>query len=321
MTVEIILKDTSEENIDTLNAELAKSSFDERFQFLSMKNIDSLLNDINNNSSSSDRHLKPDDGDLTFEGLKSVYGQWTNVGEISFDVLFDRTSENDMTLALEFISRHHLDIKRVNNMAELLERSGLEEKHAFLGYLGDNPSQTTTEYPKDEQELTSPSSGVLLSHWGADSNPMYTTIYGNVDSPQLAKTKKQRINPEDNSLARDSNGHPVIVLPLLKADGTIGKQIDAIYSSLFEMGIRESFDSFVLQQYGAATAVSNINLPDLDEAKRVYSQLKSHLSLRELDVEGHPKNVNQIRNKALRTNLIQVMEIFDLEPQQTARMG
>jgi len=81
------------------------------------------FNDINNNPKSPQAHLKP----ITLKELKGLFGLWCEVGVLSFDVAFSRTSQAEAKKFAKFILKHAERIKELQGAQEMIERYNLSK--------------------------------------------------------------------------------------------------------------------------------------------------------------------------------------------------
>lgn len=307
LSVTISLKNKDNQQIAELNHALAALNLDKRVEFLEAGHQTDWLDEINTHPGSPQAHLKPADRDLTLEELQS-YFPGDVIGEARFDIGHSRTSEGDMQKILSFIGDHESKISSVRNMIDLLDRSGVGHLFQSLSYLESVFPDVTYEYPDAMKQLTIEGIGSGLSHYSPGSD-LYTTAYARVDMPKFLKSPKDKIDPGYNSIAKDSKGQAVIGLPLLKMDGSEADQVVAFYDRLWDLGVRESFHSFILQHYAHFIEVKHPSFNSEDEAKRVYDAIVSHLGVEFVDANGEV-DLSRIPDNVLKQNLSKTIDIL-----------
>jgi hypothetical protein len=118
----IRLKAKDDKGIIEVNKLLKKAGIKRTFT-TEQDNIN-WFNDINNNPKSPQNHLKP----ITLKELKGLFGLWCEVGVLSFDVAFSRTSQAEAKRYAKFILQHADLIEKLEGALEMIERYDLNEK-------------------------------------------------------------------------------------------------------------------------------------------------------------------------------------------------
>ena len=263
--VKIILKDRSEESIIKTNEILKEYGIINSFT-TEQDNID-WVQDINTNPLSPQKHLKP----ITLEGIKEAFGLWTDVGLMSFDVAFSRTSQLEAEAYTAFIHDHMEIIDTIDSGKELIERYDLiDEVVAVIKKLSTKEKEPE-KLPEDQRTKHDLQGGLFLcKSWSISP---FWIIFGKVDSPVFLK---DRIYVDDNynSLYKDKNGYAYMLFPLLTVDKNQLDAVIRIYDQAWELGLRENYNFIIPLIYG-------MDIVNITDVAKNYSESYSIEELRE----------------------------------------
>lgn len=240
--VTIVLKTKEDKQIEVLNKALRKVKI--KNQFITNKmNID-WVNDINNNPDSHQKHLAP----ITLEELIKMFPTYTEIGTLSFDIAFDRTSQDEANIYAKLILIIKQNIDYIKNGEDFIEKYNLtlEEIKAI---------QDLCIIPKEpeilpvEQRTKEINGGLLLcKSW---SKEKFWVIFGktNKDKPIFMKNK---IYVEDiyNNLYKDKNNYAYMLIPLLPLGNNSIEFAYDVYQNAYELGLRECPNYFLPMVYG-----------------------------------------------------------------------
>jgi hypothetical protein len=218
----------------------------------------SWLEDINSNPDSSVKHLKPADKDLSMDELKAMFPIWTDVGLSSLDIGFNRTSESVMQAFLEFINRNTGLIKESRGIKELINRCGDPEKFKSLSYLDSEPGEACYELPAHLQEDVD-LSGIATVE-GMNGTP-YQVIFGHVDGAQFKK-RRTHIHPSMDSIHRNLNGEPILLVQLMGIAEWSLDDISHAYAKACQLGMREDHRVFGAKVYGIELKIGSSGMPE-----------------------------------------------------------
>ena len=256
--MEIKLKESA--NIEAINAEIQGRV---KNHFITDQETLDWLFDINTNSDSRQRHLKPKEGNLTLEDIREIFPRWTETGLFEADLYFGRTTAEEMQIIADFIVTHQQDISYITDVKMLIERGEIAPSlHPILKLL-ERPQETDEEYPAEEQAKQRELQGghLLCKSWGM--NPFWV-IYGAVDSPRFLKERKY-IENIMNPLYRDDQGRAYLLIPL--HDFSQGFSEKA-YKEAWEMGLREHPSYFIPYCYSG-------NLQSIKETAKSFFEFYS----------------------------------------------
>jgi hypothetical protein len=263
--VVIRLKAKDDKSIIAIN-KLAKKAGIKRSFNIEADNI-AWVEDINNNPESAQKHLKP----ITLEKLKEVFNIWCEVGLLSFDVAFSRTSQAEAKKYAQFILKHQDLIDQLEGAQELIERYDLDEEEQTiikkLNYVRPAP----VKLPVEERTKKDLQGGhMLCKSWGLQP---FWVIFGNVESPVFMK---ERIFEEDiyNNLYRDKKGYGYLLLPLMPLGDKSVEFAEKVYDDAWSMGLREAFTYFIPMVYG-------LDITNIDKVAKDYREFYTVEELKE----------------------------------------
>ena len=272
-------------NLVELNKKLEKMGSENRF--LLEEDNKMWLDDINHNEKSEQRHLKPQGRDLTMEELKGMFKTWTDVGVLSTDLYFGRTSEEEMKLLAEFIFDHEEDIEYITSAKMLIERGNISEKYHSVLMNKDYQEEGPEKLPTEEQVVPDAEGGLLLCK-SFSSKPFYVS-FGRVEKPSFLKNK---IYKDDlyNDIYKDSRGYSYLLLPLNDFSEKFGEKV---YDRAWDLGLREEPHFFLsyVYQYSIAS-VEHVS----ERFKSFYTseerRARLEIALKAIDYEYLNTNLN-----------------------------
>jgi hypothetical protein len=236
-----MLKDKSEGNIARLNEVLKELGIESIF--LAESDNQAWLDDINKNPESPQKHLKPQDREMTLQELKDMFRGWTIVGQYQTDLYYGRTSDEQMEKLGKFIFDYASELEEVGGVKLLIERGNIpEEYHKTLLTLK-KEEVPPKMLPEDKQYKPDLESGNLLCK-SYSPNPFWV-LYGKVDKPKFLKEK---IYEEEvyNNLYRDSKGLGYLLIPLYDFSQGFGERV---FQEAWDMGLREHPNYFLPMVY------------------------------------------------------------------------
>lgn len=256
--------------IGSLNILLAKAKI--KNSFVTEKDTIDWLNDINTNPKAYQRHLKPADRDLTVEELKSFFPYDTEVGLLSFDVAFSRTTDKEAAKYAKFIEENEVALEHVIGGDSFLDKFNLTANQIKIFAALDKPEPEPEVLPKEEQTHPNLQGGLYLCR--SFSPDPFWLVFGNVTSPVFLKVRKYK---EDiyNNIYRDKKGYAYLMIPLLPLFHSGDKQVEfvsKVFDAAFQMGLRENFNFIIPIIYG-------LDLTSYEDAARDYME---HYSIEEL---------------------------------------
>lgn len=222
-----------EGHLETLNKELETLGIEN--SFTTRKHNEDWVNDINTNPDSPQKHLKPKDRDLRVDELIRLFSTWCEIGSLSFDVAFSRTSQEEVNKYVEFIMGHK-DELTLKGFDSLIDRFTLTLKECDVINEINVEEEPPKELPKDQQYIPDLQGGLFLCNsWGLKP---FWVIFGKVKSPRFLKTK---IYKDDlyNNLYKDKNGYTYLMLPLMPMDNSADNFIHDVFENAWNMGMRE----------------------------------------------------------------------------------
>lgn len=222
---------TNEKHLNTLNKKLTSMGI--KNSFTTRKDNKEWLNEINNDPNSQQSHLKPKDRNLEMDELIGMFSLFCEVGLMTFDVAFDRTSDDEAKKYVEFICEQENDL-HLKNGDELIDRYTLTDNEKSIinkiNILDEEPELL----PLNEQYSPELQSGLFLCYsWGLKP---FWVVFGNVETPSFLKVKKYK-EPIYNSIYHDKNGYGYLLLPLMPIGDS--EFIKKTYSDAMSMGLRE----------------------------------------------------------------------------------
>ena len=241
-------------SIKTLNRILVEMLIQN--SFTTEDNVTDWLQDINMNSTSHQKHLKPKDRDLTMDELKQMFPLQTEIGLLSFDVAFSRCSNAMAKKYLKFICENVTSIDYIQDIDAFIERYKVTSTQHKTLILLNKITPEPLILPKEEQYKPDLQGGLLLcKSW---SIKPFWVIFGKTidDRPQFLKT---RIYEDDiyNNIYHDKAGYAYLLIPLMPLNNEQVEFVEKVYSECWDMGLRESYTYFVPFIYGMD--VVNIN--------------------------------------------------------------
>jgi hypothetical protein len=260
----VYIKTKDDANLDRLNASLEKLELPNLF--LTEKHIKDWLEDVNNPD--SEHYIKRKDGEkVDYSYLKSYFGNWiTTIGQLSFDVAYGRTSQEEAKNYAKFIVKNIASIEYIKGGAELISRYVLTPKQKEVIALLEKPSNEPKKLPIHEQHHPDLQSGLFLCK--SFSPSPFWVVFGKVDAPTFLKT---RIYEDDlmNNIYRDKKGYAYLLLPLLPLGSNTSEFICSVYERAYGMGLREAFGLITSFIYG----VEFNNLKDMvEDLKNFYDE-------------------------------------------------
>jgi hypothetical protein len=243
----VFIESTGKKASDKLNKILEESTICNMFH-TEAHNID-WLKEINTDPKSQSAYLKPEGKDLTMEELKKRMGMWATENQMSFDVGFSRTSDEQAAAYAEFIVANKDSIKQLRGADELIERYDLTEEQIevikAMNYVEPEPEKL----PVEEQTKKTLQGGLLLCK--SFSPKPFWVMFGNVKSPSFMKDRIYK-DDDNNSLYRDKQGYGYLLLPLMPMSSakSTSEFCAEVYGSAHDMGLREDPYYFVPIIYG-----------------------------------------------------------------------
>lgn len=225
--------------------ELLKNKYElPNIGFLTQKENQDWLDDINKNPKSPQAHLKPEERNLTMQELKSIFKAWTEEGVLEYDFKYDRGNADDISKLSNFIKENSDKIDYLKNADELIkrfEKAVGESKNVLLNL--NKQDEPPKKLPVKDRRIPNLQSGIMLcKSWGIKP---FWVIFGRVERPTFLKEK---IYVEDvyNNLYRDKNGYAYMLLPL--NDFSEGF-IENVINEAQELGMREHPNYFAATVY------------------------------------------------------------------------
>jgi hypothetical protein len=258
------------EAVKKLNSMLVKAKI--KNSFITEQDTIDWLKDINYNPKSPQAHLKPENHDLTLDELKKMFPCWTEVGLLSFDVAFSRTSEEEAKKYAKFIEANKDSLEYIKGGDSFIERFDLTTAQSRTVTELEQPEPELEELPKEEQTNPDIQGGLFLcKSW---SPKPFWLIFGNVERPVFLKVKKYK-DDLNNRLYYDKAGYAYLMIPLLPLFHNGDKQVDfvvKVYNEAAQMGLRENFNFIIPIVYG-------LDLTNYEDAAKDYLE---HYSIEEL---------------------------------------
>lgn len=172
---------------------------------------------------------------------------------------------------MAFVQQNQADFKQISDVGELLKRVELQEsEYAELMYLSQSFEGVVYELPPERQDPKVWTEG-HVHEYNAIGRSKIVAVLANVDKPQW-KRRRQYINPDMDSIQRDPDGNAVVLLPLLPLNERVSDNLEAIYTRLVELGVRESFCSFIYKTY-RLFEFNHVDFSSLEEATEVLDML------------------------------------------------
>jgi hypothetical protein len=239
--VTIRLKAKDDKSITAVNKMLKKAGIKNSFT-TEQENID-WVNDINTNPDSPQKHLKP----ITLEEIKKVLSIWCEVGALSLDVAFSRTSQEEAKKYAEFILKNKDSIEGIQGGKDLVQRYDLTREEQDCIFMLTTKDPELKKLPKEEQTRHDLQGGLFLCK--SFSPSPFWVIFGKVERPTFLK---DRIYEDDlmNNIYRDKKGYAYLMIPLLPLNNKQVEFVSEVYDSAAEIGLRENFNFIVPLVYG-----------------------------------------------------------------------
>ena len=225
----------------SMNLELKRLGVKNSFH--TEKDNQAWLDDINKNPKSPQKHLKPENRDLTMDELKNIFPYWTETCLFFTDLYFNRTSESQMKKIATFIEKQCNNIQYIKSGDLLIERCpNLTQKEIDVIKSLKKPEKEPEKLPKDKQHVPDLESGLLLCK--SFSPEPFWVAFGKVDKPCFLKEK---IYKEDiyNNIYRDKQGYAYMLIPLMPF-GEAGLNVaEKTVNHAWKMGLREHPNFFL----------------------------------------------------------------------------
>lgn len=229
---------------EDLNKKLKKAAI--KNAFITDQMNQNWLDDINTNPEEN-KHIKPSDKDLTMDELKDIFPSWTEVGLLSFDVAYGRTSDKEAAKYAAFIEANTDSLECVRGGDEFIKRYDLTPAQNKIITELEMPEPEPEKLPVDEQVKPDLQSGLFLcKSW---SPTPFWVVFGNVERPTFLKTRIYR-DELYNNIYRDKKGYAYLLLPLMPINNRQVEFVTEVYNQAYEMGLRESFNFIIPLVYG-----------------------------------------------------------------------
>lgn len=263
----VYIKAKDDADLDGLNASLEKLELTN--SFLTDKHVKEWLEDVNNPESKF--YIEREDGEkVDYSYLKSYFGSWmTTIGQLSFDVAYSRTSQEEASKYAKFIVKNSASIDYIKGGDQLISRYSLTKKQKEVIASLEQPTEEPKELPTDQQNHPDLQSGLFLCK--SFSPSPFWVVFGNVESPTFLKTK---IYEDDlmNNIYRDKKGLAYLMLPLLPLGNNTSEFLCKVYERAYGMGLREAFAFILPLIYGV----------EFNELKTMVGDLKNFYTEDEL---------------------------------------
>ena len=232
------------------------------YEFTTAKMNQDWLDDINTNPKAHQRHLKPEDRNLTMEELKSIFPRWTNEGLLDFDVAFGRTSDAEAKKLAEFIVANKDSLEHIKGGDSYLERFEFTPEQIEVIKSLNQPEPEPEMLPVEEQTNPDLQSGLFLcKSWGLEP---FWVVFGNVERPSFLKVKKYK-DDLYNNLYKDKKGLAYMLIPLLPINNRQIEFVTEVYEHACSLGLRENFNFIIPLIYG-------LDLVNLNEVAANYKE-------------------------------------------------
>jgi hypothetical protein len=184
---------------------------------------------------------------ITMDDLHKYHPNETTVGLLSFDVSFSRTSQALAKKYAKFIAANVNSIEYLKGADELISRYKLTQGEIDSINALNKASEDPELLPVDEQNIPDLQSGLYLcKSW---SPTPFWVVFGNVDSPTFMKVRKYK-NDLYNNLYKDKKGYAYLLLPLMPINNKELEFVQKVYSSAWDMGLREEYTFIIPFIYG-----------------------------------------------------------------------
>lgn len=295
-------------------------------RFITDNDTRQWLDDINNNPKSPQRHLKPDDRDLTIKELRNIFPIFTETGLFYTDLYYGRTPVDQMQKIAQFIVEHPAMIEYITKVDTLIDRGDIPVQYHEILRGKEKPYEEPEMLPPEEQQTQDDlhSGHLLCRSW---SSKPFWVIFGKVEKPRFLKTQ---IYKDDlyNTLYRDKNGYAYLLMPLY--DFTPGFP-QKIFDEAWDMGLRENLFYFMAYVYRlgfnnttiAETLARDYNAKELaDRIERMMDLFKVYGSCLSYDVRGKKFTCASMRleSERERMNMINLLAKV-LQQKEPARLA
>jgi hypothetical protein len=229
------------------------------FRFTTEDDVRSWLSEINNDPSSPQAHLKPENRDLTREELEQMFPRETTVGMGMIDTAFDRTSAPSAHRLLEFLSGEEVfpHLQSIENLSDLIDtakydfvdpaRIGQQYARKFASF--DQIKLDRIPDPEYKKGKAASQAGGMFLAEGFSESKLWIAL-GNVKSPRFLQDRPYTEPSFLDPLATDEKGNHVLLVPLLALGPDSLEQVERIYHQATNMGVREPFLAFATLTYG-----------------------------------------------------------------------
>jgi hypothetical protein len=257
--VYILSKSKEEKDLELLNESLHKIGISNSFN--TEKGNQEWLDDINNRQDSPQSHLKPKSGNLSMSELMKIFPSWTRIGELSFDVAFGRTSDEEALLYGNFILENQEKLT-LKNGEELISRYPITPEIIKVINEINVPDSEPEMLPIDEQNKPELECGILLCK--SFSPEPFWVIYGRVDTPAFLKTKIYK-NDIHNRIYRDKEKRAYMMIPLMPINNDISNFSYETYDKAWGIGLREHPNYFLPLVYRLEIKDPAVTANDFEE--------------------------------------------------------
>lgn len=245
--VKIVLKRKDDETINVINAILIQRGIDNAF--LTDKNVEDTVKDINK-PDSPQAHLQP----MTKQKLIETFPTWFEIGAMTFDIAYSRTSQEEAKEYAELIVLIKNDIQYITNGLDFIEKYNLNSKEQKVIKSLNKLPKEPKKLPKCDRITHDLQGGNYLCD--SFSPEPFWVIFGNVDKPVFLKNK---IYEDDimNDIYRDKKGLAYLLMPLMElGQEGLNKLMDA-FNHAWDIGLREDPNYLLPLIYGLD--ITNIN--------------------------------------------------------------
>jgi len=248
--------------------------------------------EINENEKHHNRHLKPDDRELTVDELKKMFSSWP-VNSADLDPKFGRCPNEYLMKTLGFLVKHKKQLAWVN-LKDLYGREMDEKKIAIAekeleksGVLLDDPDKKPVvlnpDWEKEKEEM--PQSGIVeCRSWSQNDDRRSWILFGNVEEPNWMHEKKY-LSGCPNNIYRNKENETFMLIPLMPLG--VGFSINDQYSRVRKLGCYISYVAF-MQCY-------NTEIPKLDHRPEKY--VKNWFTLLDFETTGVANKLNASKFK------------------------
>lgn len=264
--------------------------------FITDADTKAWLDDINLNKKSPQAHLKPKDRDLSLEELKYIFPDYTKTGLMCIDVKYSRCTnemaeailmamdewsqnatytDGEMSQYVESVVASQGDIDKFKLIASENEREHICS--ALDRFVARHITPVEAVPTKNENRREPIQGGIAtFSDWNRND---VVVLFGNVDHPMFMKDD-EFVEDEFNPLYKDDAGRHYMLLPLLRVDSSMDKQLGEIYSQACEIGLRVHPSLLYLAVYNVPTQNFNkLNADLISERDLLFALLRVRSSI------------------------------------------